>query len=161
MTDTDTSRGRIHSLNISKGGVPKRTIERAPVTRLGLVGDKHNNTRLHGGPERAVCLYSVELMRRLNAERHNIAPGSRGENVTLEGVDTTALEPGDVLRLGPEVVLQISAYTTPCKKIAHNFAGGDYSRLSAKLHPGESRLYARVLAEGSLAVGDPVTTIGA
>ncbi len=116
MTDTDTSRGRIHSLNISKGGVPKRTIERVPVTRLGLVGDKHNNTRLHGGPERAVCLYSVELMRRLNAEGHNIAPGSLGENVTLEGVDTTALEPGDVLRLGPEVVLQISATLRPAKR---------------------------------------------
>jgi len=60
--------GRIVQLSVSAGGVPKRAVEQARVTRLGLEGDAHQNEKHHGGPERAVCLFSLEAIRALAAE---------------------------------------------------------------------------------------------
>ncbi len=149
--------GRIVSLNVSPGGLPKLPVDRAHVTRLGLEGDAHRNTRYHGGPRRAVCLYAAELIALLRAEGHDVRPGTLGENVTVEGIDFAGLAPGHVVRLGDEVALQVTSYTVPCRNIAFNFHDRKYARLSAKLHPGQARLYARVLSEGDLAVGDPVS----
>jgi len=149
--------GRIVSLNVSPGGLPKLPIEHARVTRLGLQGDAHRNTKYHGGPDRAVCLYAAELIALLRAEGHDVRPGTLGENVTIEGIPFEALAPGHVVRLGDEVALQVTSYTVPCRNIAFNFRDRAFSRLSAKLHPGQARLYARVLSEGDLAVGDPVS----
>jgi MOSC domain-containing protein YiiM len=148
--------GRIHQLNCSQGGVPKTPVPDAVLTPTGLAGDRVAHTRFHGGPERALCLFSLELIRELQAEGHPVFPGSTGENVTVEGLDWRALAPGRRLALGDEAVVEISSYTTPCKTIAASFAGREFERVSQKLHPGESRLYARVIRTGRLAVGQTV-----
>lgn len=148
--------GYIHALNRSDGGVPKLPIERAEITRSGLVGDRQQDLKHHGGPDRALCLYSLEAIERLQAEGHPISPGSTGENLTLAGLDWSALVPGVRLELGPEVVVEITRYTVPCKTIRNSFREEKFTRISQKLHPGWSRLYARVLREGLIAVGDAV-----
>ena len=151
--------GHIFSLQVSQGGVPKLPIRRAVVTKLGLAGDKQRDRRHHGGPERAVCLFSLEEIIRLQAEGHPIYPGSTGENVTVAGIDWAALDLGACLQLGDAVLLQISSYTVPCSNIAESFQDGEFKRISQKLHPGESRLYARVLRGGTLLVGQPVRLV--
>lgn len=78
--------GSVHAVNVSSGGVPKRRVLSAVVGREGLEGDRQADRRHHGGPERAVTLFSLDLIRALQAEGHPIAPGSIGENLTLEGV---------------------------------------------------------------------------
>lgn len=148
--------GRIHQLNASRGGVPKTPVDGARLTETGLEGDMVRDTRYHGGPERALCLFPLELIRTLQTEGHPIFPGSVGENVTVEGLDWSRLAPGSRLALGDEVVVEISDYTTPCRTIRESFARGDYSRISQKKHPGQSRLYARVIRTGQLSVGQPV-----
>ena len=148
--------GRIHQLNCSQGGVPKTPVPDARLTETGLEGDRVANPRFHGGPERALCLFSLELIRQLQAEGHPIFPGSAGENVTVEGLDWERLAPGSRLALGDEVVIEISSYTSPCSTIKDSFNAGDYSRISQKQHPGDSRLYARVVRTGRLSVGQPV-----
>ena len=85
--------GRIVQLSVSPGGVPKRAIAEARVTRLGLEGDGHRDPEHHGGPERAVCLFASEVIRALAAEGHAITPGAIGENVTTEGVDWSQVAP--------------------------------------------------------------------
>ncbi len=70
-----TGAGRIVQLSISAGGVPKRGVAEARVTRLGLEGDGHRDAEHHGGPERAVCLFSLEAIHALVAEGHAITPG--------------------------------------------------------------------------------------
>lgn len=40
--------------------------------------------------------------------------------------------------------------------VTASFLDRDYSRVSQKRHQGDSRVYARVLREGSLTSGDPV-----
>jgi len=51
---------RIFQINSSPGGVPKLAVREATLTELGLVGDDHNFPDIHGGPERALCLFSLE-----------------------------------------------------------------------------------------------------
>lgn len=147
---------RIVQLSISNGGVPKRAVESVRVMPLGLEGDAHRDREHHGGPERAVCLFAMEAIRALQAEGHPLVPGTLGENVTLEGLDWSAVQPGVRLRLGGEVLLEITRYTTPCFNIRPAFVDGDYSRVSQKRHPGRSRVYARVVETGTLRLGDSV-----
>ena len=85
--------GRIASLSVSDGGVPKRRVDGAQVSRLGLQKDAHNDTEGHGGPERAVCVYSLEKIRALQSEGHPIDVGTAGENVTVEGIDWDQVVP--------------------------------------------------------------------
>ncbi|MDP9313689.1 MAG: MOSC domain-containing protein [Chloroflexota bacterium] len=153
--------GHIFSLQISRGGVPKLPIRTAVVSELGLDGDKQRDRRHHGGPERALCLFSLEEIVKLQAEGHPIFPGSTGENVTVAGMDWAALDLGACLQLGDDVLIQISSYTVPCSNIADSFQDGEFKRISQKLHPGESRLYARVLRGGTLLVGQPVRLVEA
>lgn len=151
--------GKIYQLNSSQGGVPKLPVAEAGLTPDGLDCDKVARLGMHGGPERALCLFSLDLIRRLQAEGHPIEPGSTGENVTVEGIDWDRLTPGVRLALGDEAVVEISSYTTPCRTIKASFQGHNYSRISQKKHPGESRVYARVVRTGRLSVGQPVRLI--
>ena len=150
--------GALSSINISNGGVPKLPRESCFVGVNGLEGDRQRDLRYHGGPDRAVCLYSLDLIEARQAEGHAIAPGSIGENRTVEGVDWSRMVPGARLEVGP-VVLQLTDYAAPCNNIARSFERRQYARVNQKLHAGWSRLYARVLAEGTIRVGDPVMTL--
>jgi MOSC domain-containing protein YiiM len=154
--EMETGRGRIHQINSSRGGVPKLPVEEATVGSLGIAGDYHRDLRSHGGPDRALCLYTLEQIQRLQGEGHPIFPGSVGENITLEGIDNAALTLGTRLRLGDTVEIELTSYTAPCANITESFADGDFTRISEKLHPGESRIYARVLSGGTIRTGDPV-----
>ncbi|HEX8178613.1 MAG TPA: MOSC domain-containing protein [Pyrinomonadaceae bacterium] len=148
--------GYVYQLNCSDGGVPKRAVAAAELTPTGLVGDRQAHPRFHGGPERALCLYALERIEALRAEGHPIYPGSVGENVTIAGLDWAQLAPGVRLALGDEVVIQITKPASPCNSIAGSFVGGEFKRIAQKLHPGEARLYARVLRTGRLAAGQTV-----
>jgi len=152
--------GRIFQLNVSGGGVPKLAVREALLTPAGLEGDRQRDLRYHGGPDRAVCLFALERIQELQAEGHPIFPGSVGENVTVAGLDWSRLGPGARLALGEEALVEITSYTSPCKKIAASFRGGDFKRISQKVRPGDSRLYARVLRPGRVVVGRGVRVIG-
>jgi MOSC domain-containing protein YiiM len=152
----DKQLGRIFQINVSNGGVPKLARHLAEVTALGLVGDRQEETDVHGGPERALCLFSLERILALQAEAHPIFPGAIGENLTLSGIEWERVIPGARLYLGDAVILEITRYTTPCNNLIPYFVGGDYSRVAQKRYPGWSRLYARVLQTGVLQVGDRV-----
>jgi MOSC domain-containing protein YiiM len=156
VTQEQNGRGVIRQINISLGGVPKLPVDAAWVTRLGIVGDDHNDKENHGGPLAALCLYSLEEIERLQSEGHPIAPGTTGENVTLVGVDWSAMTPGARLALGAEVLIELTDYATPCKTIRESFVNEEFVRISEKLHPGESRVYARILREGMIHRGDEV-----
>ena len=152
--------GRIVQLSVSAGGVPKRAVAEARVTRLGLEGDGHRDAKHHGGPDRAVCLFALEAIRHLAAEGHAIAPGAIGENVTTEGLDWSQVVPEAYLLLGERVLLQVTRYTSPCVNIAPVFVDREFSRVSQNGHPGCSRVYARVLVEGRLRTGDGARIVG-
>ncbi len=147
---------RIFQLARSRGGVPKLSIPEARVTTLGLDGDKQEHTKIHGGPERALSLFSLEVIQALQAEGHPIYPGSTGENVTISGLPWASLAPGMRLALGPEVIVELTRTATPCTQIAASFLGREYKRLQA---PNQMRWYSRVIREGQLRVAMAVTVL--
>ncbi|MBK8275120.1 MAG: MOSC domain-containing protein [Nitrospira sp.] len=146
----------VHQINISDGGVPKLPVLEAKVSEQGLDGDRQRNLKFHGGPDRAVCLYSLELIERLQDEGHPIDPGATGENLTLSGLNWDEVYPGVRLTSGPELQLEVTSYTTPCHHNGRWFRDEDFSRIAQKLNPGWSRVYAKVLRGGIVRPGDVV-----
>ena len=156
---TDRPAGSLASINISSGGVPKRRVNGVTVSRLGLQNDAQNDKVHHGGPDRAICIYSLEKVRALQAEGHPVDTGSVGENLTIDGLVWELVVPGVRLKLGASVLLEVTSYTSPCKTIRGAFSDGRFVRISQKVHPGWSRVYARVIDEGDLKIGDRVELV--
>lgn len=150
--------GVLVSINTSDGGVPKLPASECRIGVGGLAGDRQRDLRFHGGPDRAVCLYSLEVIQALQAEGHPIGVGSAGENLTVSGLDWGLMTPGRRVRAG-EVLLELTKYAHPCANLVEYFRGGDSARISQKVHPGWGRLYARVLEEGIVRPGDPVEVL--
>ena len=148
----------IFSLNRSNGGVPKLAVHEVNITTIGMEGDWQEDRKHHGGPTRALSLFSLEHILALQAEGHPIFPGSTGENVTISGLEWDALQPGATVRLG-EVEIEITSFASPCNTIKDSFSDLRSVRISEKTNPGWSRVYARVVKEGTLKIGDKVEII--
>lgn len=150
--------GVVVSINISPGGVPKVSVERAELRTEGFVGDGHDDVKHHGGPDRAVCIYAREIIDSLQQEGHPISVGSAGENLTITGVEWSGMVPGIKLQIGAALV-ELASYTSPCRTISGSFLNGRFQRISQITNPGWSRVYGRVLVEGLVKIGDSVGVV--
>src|SRR5258705_1774587 len=101
--------GRLESINVSRGGVPKESVFETLITEEGLDGDRHVDLRHHGGPDRAVVLFSLDVIRELQHEGHPIATGTTGENLTVSGLPWTQVVPGTFIVIG-DVRLEVTKY---------------------------------------------------
>jgi hypothetical protein len=150
-----TQHGTVVQCSVSGGGVPKASRDRVTVDRRGVVGDAQADRKHHGKPLQALSLWSLEVIEALRAEGHPIHAGAAGENVTLTGIDWTTIRPGVRLTIGP-VLVEISAFATPCTKNAQWFSDREFRRIDHERNPGWSRAYAWVLRGGELQAGDEV-----
>lgn len=127
------------------------------VHRLGVAGDRQCDTRNHGGPDQAVYVYAREDAQWWERElARPLPPGSFGENVTTSGVDVTGAVIGERWRIGT-VELQLVWPRIPCRTFAAFWDVRDLvRRFTAHGAPG---VYCRVLVEGELAAGDPVSLL--
>ena len=150
----------VHQINISNGGVPKTPVDHAVIGERGLTDDRQTDMVHHGSPDQALCLYSLEVIEGLRAEGHPIEPGFAGENLTLTGLDWHQIVPGLRIAIGAEIEAEVTDYTTPCSKNARWFIDGNFARMSQRLHPGESRVYAKILKGGVVRSGDEVVLTG-
>ena len=148
--------GSVVGLHASSGGVPKTPLEVAEVNRSGVVGDEQNNRIHHGRPLQALCLWSEDVMSALRVQSHPIHAGLAGENITVEGIDWKSLRPGSQLTIAG-IPTFITAYATPCSKVAAGFVDRNFRRIDQDDHPGWSRLYAIPIGEGTINIGDAVT----
>tara|TARA_B100000965_G_scaffold403569_1_gene431982 strand:+ start:231 stop:689 length:459 start_codon:yes stop_codon:yes gene_type:complete len=148
--------GKIYSININPdGGVPKYSVDKAYFGFNNVEGDKQNDLRYHGGPTRAVCLFSLEKIIALQEEGNPISPGSTGENLTIEGLDWTLIKAGTRCNIG-DVEIEITGPAPPCKTISESFAEVGFTRISEKQNPGWSRWYASVKKDGVISVNDSI-----
>tara|TARA_B100000902_G_scaffold394583_1_gene451214 strand:+ start:4020 stop:4493 length:474 start_codon:yes stop_codon:yes gene_type:complete len=144
------------SVNVNpEGGVPKNPVECAFLRKSGVEGDRQNDLKHHGGPNRAVCLFSSEIIEALRKEGHPIEAGSVGENLTISGLDWDVLQPGSQLNIG-DALIEVTGPAPPCRTIQKSFVEGNYSRISEKKNSGWSRWYARVLVEAQVHPKDAV-----
>jgi MOSC domain-containing protein YiiM len=155
VTNQPEDAARVVGLQRSAGGVPKLPVSEALVGLRGMEGDRQRKPFIHGGPTRALCLYSSERIDALAAEGHPIVPGAVGENVTISGLVWEAVIPGARLTLG-EVEVEVTSYAAPCRTITRAFVGGDSTRIGQKKHPGWSRVYVRIVRGGWIALDDRV-----
>ena len=146
----------LFQINTSPGGLPKLPKQQAFVSQLDVEGDAHN-WKGHGGPNAAVCLYSLECILALQAEGHPVFPGALGENLTLSGVNWQLMQPGLHIEIGEEVLLEVTSFATPCYKIEPYL--NDIMRVSQEDLPGWGRPYCKVLKTGSVNIGDVVTLL--
>ncbi len=117
--------GRIASINLSHGGVPKLPVEQALVRRIGIDGDSHNEPEpLHGGPLQAVLIYSTEAIARVAADGHGAFPGAYGENLTLEGLELDSFRAGDLLRIGAAGLDLVEGLSGGCALVRLGAGGG-------------------------------------
>jgi MOSC domain-containing protein YiiM len=148
--------GRLEAINLSRGGVPKTPVFEAIVTPHGLGGDHQNDASHHGGPDRAVVLYSLDVISALQREGHPITAGAVGENLTVSGLEWRTVVPGMRLTIG-DVALHVTRYATPCNNIRRFFLHDDFMRIFQDRHPGWSRVCARVVRGGIVRPGDPIS----
>ena len=146
-------------MSVSAGGVPKLPIDSGYVGPLGLLDDRHTES-FHGGADKALCLFSLEVIETIASDGHSLAPGTAGENVTVHGIDWNEVVPGTRWLIGEEVEIEVTRFTTPCFKNARWFSDSDISRINQQLRPGRSRVYARVLTEGVIRPGDRFAPAG-
>lgn len=118
---------------------------------LGLAGDAQGNTKVHGGPDKAVCCYPVEHYPRWTADGFAIGEDGFFENVTLSGLTEDAVHLGDVFTLGTARV-QVTQPRRPCTTVSARWGESALPRLMQST--GRCGYYLRVLASGRVGPGD-------
>ena len=128
------------------------------VSRVGIIGDAVADTRAHGGPDKAMLCYARSHYRawmvehpELAVSNGEIAGGSMGENLTINGADESDVCIGDIYDAGG-CRLQVSQPRQPCWKISRRW--GVKTLTKEVTQTGRTGWYVRVLDEGELQTGD-------
>jgi MOSC domain-containing protein YiiM len=152
---------RILSVNVSKpkiialangepvlSGIAKRPLGIANVfvSALNIDGDGQADLSVHGGFDKAVYAYSAADWPWWERE-HSIAcaPGTFGENLTLDGVDDSQIAIGDRFVWG-ECELEVAQPRSPCFKFNIHTRREDAALLMTQ--SGRCGFYLRVTREG-------------
>jgi MOSC domain-containing protein YiiM len=146
--------GVLTQINISQGGMPKLPIPEAQVTFNGVAGDRQRTPKIHGGPNRAICVYSEELYAWLGEQGIAVSPGQIGENFTTRGLDLSILHPGDRLRVG-RCIIEITKVRVPCNQLKK------WDRNLPTVIVGRSGWMAKVIQQRIVQVGQPIEIVGA
>jgi MOSC domain-containing protein YiiM len=116
-------------------------------------GDWQKNRKYHGGPDRAVCLYSEELYAEMRRDGVEAGSGAFGENFTTCGLDLDTLRVGTRLRVGADCVIEITGVRDPCRQLKK------WDVRMPKLIAGRSGWVAKVVEEGVVSAGDRVEVV--
>jgi MOSC domain-containing protein YiiM len=124
----------------------------------GLTGDVQVDRRVHGGPERALLLYSADHYPRWRGEwgTRDVAPGGFGENLTVSGQDESTTCLGDIYQIG-DARVEVSGPRGPCANLVRRHRRA--SLIEEVRATGRSGWYVRVLGEGWIEAGLPLGLI--
>lgn len=128
---------------------------RVAVGLLGLDGDQVGNTKVHGGPDKAVYAYPgsgyAGWLTEFPEFADRLGPGAMGENLVIDGLDEASICLGDVIRCG-SATLQVAQIREPCSTFAAVL--GTKRVVKAMTLSGRCGWYLRVLEAGDIAAGD-------
>lgn len=129
---------------------------RVALHRENLAGDQQADLSVHGGPDKAVCVYSGDhyaaWRRELREER--AGDGWFGENFTIEGQTEEGVCLGDVYGIGSAVV-EVSQPRGPCWKLGRRW--GRFDMPKRTIRSGRTGWYFRVREPGEVGAGDELT----
>ena len=130
------------------------------VTVTGLEGDAQADLKNHGGRDKALHHYPREhyvTWREALPDRASLfVPGGFGENISTQGITEATICLGDIFTLGSAVV-QVSQGRKPCWKLNVRFGMEDMARRVQDT--GRTGWYYRVLEEGDVMPGEPLTLV--
>jgi len=151
---TLTSGGQTFESAIHKEAVDGPVLVRG----VNLVGDDQADRTVHGGVDRAVYAYASDDYTWWNSELHRpLAPGTFGENLTVDGMAVSEAVVGERWAVGRDVELEVSSPRVPCYKLAARMDDpGFIKRFARALRPGS---YLRIVREGALRAGDTIRII--
>ncbi len=139
---------------ILTGICKKPILDSIHLRKSGFDGDGVGDAKNHGGPDKAVCVYSIDHYPYWeNVLGIRLPPAAFGENLSISNLKEEDICIGDVFRLGTAIV-QISQPRQPCKTLAARYGRNDMARLVIK--SGRTGFYFRVLKEGIVVKGDPL-----
>ena len=126
--------------------------------RESLDGDAVADRRVHGGPDKAVCVYSADNFPgwRQVLARDDVSAGAFGENFTIAGLTELDVAIGDRFQIG-EAVVEVSQPRGPCWKLGRRWERPDLPKLVVA--SGRSGWYFRVHREGVVGAGHEITLV--
>lgn len=125
------------------------------IKSLGIEGDAIIDTKNHGGPDQALYIYGGADYTWWSQEiGKELAPGTFGDNLTISDLVSAQFNVGDYLHIG-QVRLQVTSPRIPCGTFATRM--GDSQWVKKFRHAERPGLYVRVINEGIIKAGDPVT----
>ena len=137
----------VHSVCISKRkGERKEAVPMVTVREnFGVENDAH------AGSGRQVSLLALEGVERMREKLATIVPGDFAENFTVQGLNEMGLAPGDRIRVGATVLLEITQIGKEC----HGHSCAIMQAVGTCVMPKEG-IFAKVLAGGDVRPGDTV-----
>ena len=152
--------------SIEGTGIDKRPVEEVELFAprpghgqgSGVVGDHIGSSRHHGGADKAVYAFSREELDRWQAELlRGLPDGSFGENLTTVGLDLERLVLTQRLRVGDEVVLEVSVPRQPCATFQTHL--GERGWVRRFTEHGRCGVYLRVRAPGVVRRGAAIEVL--
>ena len=128
--------------------IRKQQVQEAFLTKDGFQGDGVADTKHHGGPERAVCIYPYEHYEFWNNYFDTELPRAAfGENLTVTNMLEQDIHIGDIFQIG-EAVIQVTQGRVPCQVIDRRL---DMKPLLKEMvKTGYTGYLCRVLEEGMI-----------
>ncbi|MGJ8672232.1 MOSC domain-containing protein [Rubritalea sp.] len=127
------------------------------LTKFGIEGDEHADELVHGGCDKAICVYPSEHLpyweKALGLELKN---GGFGENFTTVRQLETMVCIGDTYRVG-SAILEVTQPRQPCWKLAKRY---DLKELALRVQEtGKTGWYLRVLEKGNVEPNSIITLV--
>lgn len=147
---------KVYSINLSKiKGVSKTPVDEGRVVEnFGFEGDAHAQ-----GGIKQVSLLAIESIKKqkecvkVKKEGISLGAGDFAENITTEGVELFGLKVGQRLKLGRDVILEISKIGKDCHKYC-----AIYYKIGDCIMPREG-IFAKVLKAGAIKKNDTIEVI--
>jgi MOSC domain-containing protein YiiM len=116
----------------------------------GILGDAHAG---EGDPVREISFLAIESIERMNSDGFNFKPGDFAENLTTRGIELALLPVGTGLKVGKEVVLEVTQIGKKCH------TGCAVFKLAGKCIMPKEGIFARVVEGGTIRPGDGISTL--
>lgn len=136
--------------------IAKSPVQGAVMLRmLNLDGDRQADLKNHGGHDKAVYGYTVENLHYwADTLGRALTYGQFGENLTVSDMPEDQLFIGNIYRMG-DAIIQITQPRIPCWKLEYRMGIAGFAKIFRE--SGRIGFYARVLQEGMIEVGNPLT----
>ncbi len=154
--------GSVASLDLPRGTTRSAIVKTAVggpllLTENGLVTDEQADRRVHGGPDKAVCVYPFEHYPFWGGRLgRDLDPGAFGENFTTNGLLESEVCIGDTYGVG-DAVVQVSQPRSPCFRLAARLRYPEMAK--AVVSTGYTGFYLRTLQPGTVRPGARVALL--